>query len=183
VTKVLPPQNGAISDFDSFKPAPFGYWSSTGTADFGIEEPGANGSTAAARMMGTGVRQVASFIMTATCTDVTAFDGIVLWAKSPTNTTLAAAFSTPELVPVELGGDCVDGCWGFHTAWLDLTPEWRLFAVPFAKAERLWWAAPLPWNGLIMGVDLGVDAKDFDVWIDEVAFYAGEPPDGAELPP
>jgi hypothetical protein len=33
-----------------------------------------------------------------------------------------------------------------------------------------------------MRVDLSMRGSDFDVWVDEIAFYRGNPPQGAELP-
>ena len=182
---LVPPRTpfvGTLVDFENMALAPFTTFSSTGAVDFRVEAPGANATAGAARAKGSGKPQGASFILTLGCTDVSALDGIVLWAKSDIRTTLVVGFSRPELVPQEHGGDCVGGCWGYPEVWLDLTPEWRLFAVPFAKAERPFWATPMPWKNVIMGLDLGMTGTNLDVQIDEVGFYAGNPPQAAMLP-
>ncbi len=183
LTPVKTPIVGTIATFDDMALAPFTSYSSSGTADFRVKKLGANTTIAAARVTSSGAKEIAAFLFSSPCTDVSALDGIVLWAKSDTKTTLAVGFSTPELLPVQYGGDCLGNCYNFHTVWLALTPEWRFFAVPFAKAERPSWAPPLAWRDLIMGLDLGMNGAKFDVQIDEVSFYAGQPPQAAELPP
>jgi hypothetical protein len=180
-TKALAPADNVIGTFDSERLSPFYHYSEHGTVSFTVDKPGAHGTKAAARATGTKQSQSGTFHAPYVCTDVSAFNGVTLWAKSSTRTALQVQFGTPQLLPPEFGGDCTEECWGFHEVTLELSDEWRFFAVPFEATKRPW-GSPVLRGNVIMRVDLSMRGSDFDVWVDEIAFYRGNPPQGAELP-
>ena len=121
--------------------------------------------------------------------DASAYQGVKLWMKS--NVEVSINFTLPETLAVgEPGGTCVDGptegdC-DNHLKYLVLAPnpdDWVEYDIPFstlgqlplhgdADGNRIYGTAK--WDpARLVGIEFKVVANQtFDVWVDDVQFYA-----------
>jgi hypothetical protein len=114
------------------------------------------------------------------CIDVSAFDGVSFWAKSATagrqvNVSFVVPETNPEGAP---GGDCKANCYNHPSKAVTLTDQWAQYTVKFADAV----AGTAKVNGRIQELLWTTPDKDFDIHLDEIAFYKCTPPAGAVGP-
>jgi hypothetical protein len=110
--------------------------------------------------------------------DAGGLGGITFWMRS--NVPVAVDFPTAETVPVNQGGDCGKSCNDHFTFQITApAPGWYKYQVPF-NALRGGGGSAI-WNPRhLYGVNFRVAAgAPFDVWIDDVAFYACASPECA----
>jgi hypothetical protein len=125
------------------------------------------------------------------CVDVSAFDGVTFWAKLGTaataNTKVYFKVATPETnaskaLEATGIGDCAGptGCYNPPNKIITLTSTWTQYAVKWSDLT----GGSLPgskkptWVNLAQQLVWTSDGPDFDLSIDEVAFYKGTAPTG-----
>lgn len=121
--------------------------------------------------------------------DASGWDGIALWvrlgesasnrgflvsakdeftSRPPLNSTAQPYCSTAD------GVADAKKCDAFGLAVL-LEPEWRFVLVPFAQMQQKGYGTPSPLGVLdpsqLVGFELGFSSGDWDVWLDDIAFY------------
>ncbi len=110
--------------------------------------------------------------------DASQYSGVSFWAKGPAH----IRFEIPDSDTTPEGGNCKD-CYNDFGIDLALTARWELYTIPFEwLSQRPGWGDPYPTvarNGLYaFEWQFGTPGRDYDVWIDDVAFVcgtAGEP--------
>ncbi|WP_434041815.1 MULTISPECIES: CIA30 family protein [Sorangium] len=104
--------------------------------------------------------------------DASAYTGITLWAKGTTSATVM--ISDPGTDPE--GGVCTDECDKWQKS-LPLTAEWQQFTIPFADLKQGGWGTPAGTTAIdasklySIQFQVGIDDAEFDVYIDDLAFY------------
>jgi hypothetical protein len=114
------------------------------------------------------------------CIDVSAFDGVSFWAKSGvTGRQFNVSFVVPETNPQgPPGGDCAANCYNHPSKTITLTDQWAQYTVKFSEAV----AGTAKVNGRIQELLWTTPDKDFDLHLDEIAFYKCTPPAGPVAP-
>jgi hypothetical protein len=114
------------------------------------------------------------------CIDVSAFDGVAFWAKSGvTGRQFNVSFVVPETNPTGApGGDCATNCYNHPSKAITLTDQWAPYTVKFSEAI----AGTAKVNGRIQELLWTTPDKDFDLHLDEIAFYKCTPPAGPVAP-
>jgi len=128
--------------------------------------------------------------------DASVYDGITFWARGsitidPDATSdpsggdrelLKVMVTETNVVPLDFGGECDETrsqCWDSHKARIALEPCWRRYVLPFADLEQDGWGldgGELDLDRLyIIGFEIAQGHR-YDYWLDELAFYRGEPP-------
>ena len=57
---------------------------------------------------------------------------------------------------------------------LGLGTDWRFFKIPFDKMRQRAYGRPSPNpvpDDRILGLEFGLSGRDWDFWVDEIAFY------------
>lgn len=105
--------------------------------------------------------------------DATAYQGVRFWARGDGSARLTV--SVPGVIPEDDGGTCVSDCWNNHGVDLTLRDAWTEHFIPFTDmvqpdyGEQL---GPLdPAELRTMQFEFPGDTA-FDLWIDELQFYA-----------
>ncbi|MEP6652226.1 MAG: hypothetical protein ABJA82_02645 [Myxococcales bacterium] len=110
--------------------------------------------------------------------DVGGLGGVTFWMKS--NTPVSIDMPTEETVPRTEGGQCENGC-NDHFSFKITAPAagWARYDVPFNALQGGGGLAT--WNPRhLYGVNFSVPpGAPFDVWIDDVSFYACAGPECA----
>jgi hypothetical protein len=114
------------------------------------------------------------------CIDVSAFDGVAFWAKSGvTGKQFNVSFVVPETNPQGApGGDCTADCYNHPSKTITVTDQWAQYTVKFSEAI----AGTAKVNGRIQELLWTTPDKDFDLHLDEIAFYKCTPPAGPVAP-
>ena len=114
------------------------------------------------------------------CIDVSAFDGVAFWAKSGVaGRKFNVSFVVPETNPQgPPGGDCTANCYNHPSKTITLTDQWAQYTVKFSEAV----AGTAKVNGRIQELLWTTPDKDFDLHLDEIAFYKCTPPAGPVAP-
>jgi len=105
--------------------------------------------------------------------DASAADGIEFWMKSSVAVTFTV--TVPDSIPnTSPAGVCEDGeaCYQRKfTFWLGAgTTDWVEVQVPFAALRR--GAGGSDWDpSELVGIEFVASGSDFDVWVDDIAFY------------
>ncbi len=115
--------------------------------------------------------------------DASDWDGIAFWARRGEEPSKAAFLaSARDLYSSGQGDNCsVDAgaadankCDPFGLAVL-LEPQWRFVTVPFSLMQQKGFGVPSPLGALdttqIVALELGFSSGDWDVWVDDLAFY------------
>jgi hypothetical protein len=110
------------------------------------------------------------------CLDVSAFDGVAFWAKSGvTGRQFNVSFVVPETNPTGApGGDCAANCYQHPFKTITLTDQWAQYTVKFSEAG----GGTAKVNGRVQELLWTTPDKDFDLHLDEIAFYKCTPPAG-----
>src|SRR5690606_1407376 len=79
--------------------------------------------------------------------DASYYDGITFWARG-TGTPARVGFTSPDVIPVEEGGNCEprESCYDNHGIELVLTEDWRQYKFKFESLVQEGWgvaAGPL----------------------------------------
>jgi len=109
--------------------------------------------------------------------DASGTAGITFKAKG--NTYIRVAFPVQAVIPLEEGGTCLtstvegEDCYDVHGIGFSLTKDWKRFEVPFAKLTQEGWGKVTEFDlTTLLGVQFLIPpGVDFDVYIDEIAFY------------
>ena len=148
---------------------------------FVMSAPGHAGSARAARMHGTMATANDSvyaamgfgFADPRGGYDASRYSGVSFWAKGPAH----VRFEIPDAYTDPGGGNCKD-CYNDFGIELQFTSEWQRYTIPFEwLAQKPGWGDPrstltkseifaLEWQ-------FSTPGRDFDVWIDDVAFVCG----------
>jgi len=110
------------------------------------------------------------------CVDVSAFDGVAFWAKDATNgAQVSVSFVVPETNPQGApGGDCTANCYQHPFKTITLTDQWAQYTVKFSEAA----GGTATVHGRVQELLWTTPDKDFDFYLDEIAFYKCTPPAG-----
>jgi len=110
------------------------------------------------------------------CIDVSAFDGVAFWAKAGVSgKQVNVSFVVPETNPTGApGGDCAANCYNHPAKTVTLTDQWAQYTVKFSEAV----AGVAKVNGRVQELLWTTPDKDFDFYLDEIAFYKCTPPAG-----
>jgi|GEM_PF-4844321 len=111
-------------------------------------------------------------------------EGLVFWAKG--EGTLKVTLNMPGVVDESLGGTCKEDkgekCFDFHHVTVTLDGKWREYSVPFEAFKQGGWGKAVTFSmdeftAVQFTVDLakGSAPYKFDVWLDMIGFYGGEP--------
>ncbi|HXS15773.1 MAG TPA: hypothetical protein VN764_01205, partial [Polyangiaceae bacterium] len=130
--------------------------------------------------------------------DLSAYTGLSFWAKGSIVTidetnvveqdqsTVRLMLTEADATPVEEGGGCDGthgGCWDTHRVRFEPDECWRRYAFDFSEFEQDGWGQDGGELNLdqIYTMNFEVAAyNDWDLWVDEIEFYAGAKPSGAE---
>jgi hypothetical protein len=110
------------------------------------------------------------------CIDVSAFDGVAFWAKAGvTGKQVNVSFVVPETnAQGAPGGDCAANCYQHPFKTITLTDQWAQYHVTFSGAG----GGTAKVNGRIQELLWTTPDKDFDFYLDEIAFYKCTLPNG-----
>lgn len=130
--------------------------------------------------------------------DLSAYTGLAFWAKGSVvnlgedsiveqdRGTVRLMLTEADATPVEEGGGC-DGthgaCWDTHRVRFAPDECWRLYAFDFSEFEQDGWGQDGGELNLeqIYTMNFEIAAhNDWDLWVDEIEFYAGDKPSRAE---
>jgi hypothetical protein len=112
--------------------------------------------------------------------DASVYDGVRFWARG-NGGEARLTISVPGVIPIDEGGTCdslESPCWANHG--IDLAPgdDWVEYYVPFADMLQPDWGndlGPLDTKALrTLQFEFPTNA-DFDIWLDDIGFYSGEP--------
>ncbi len=59
-------------------------------------------------------------------------------------------------------------------AGVGIATDWRFFKIPFTRMRQRAYGRPSPLpapDPLILGVEIGLDGENWDIWVDDLAFY------------
>jgi hypothetical protein len=122
------------------------------------------------------------------------------YTSGPNTPPLPQGFTRPTACPTDAGTQDIDACFiqcGTAAALepavpsmpplpdaqkcdpfglgVGLTPEWRFVKLPFADVKQKGFGLPSPHGVLdtsvLVGLQLAINSGDWDVWIDDIAFY------------
>jgi hypothetical protein len=107
------------------------------------------------------------------CVDVSAFAGVSFWAKGSSGSEGLITFQIvhPATTPIAEGGDCETQCYQHPSKQLALSDAWQEYVVVWSDLTG---SASLP--GPILGFNLITAETDYEVWLDEVAFFGSSEP-------
>ena len=197
-TRVLTPADAKVEDFEAAAISPG--WSSFDQPDNGgahdtfkmtlVTSVGAAATKQSGEYKGTGVLTVkeggfgAGTVYNVAidknlgvfCIDVSAFDGVAFWAKSGVaGKQVNVSFVVPETNPQGApGGDCAANCYNHPSKTVTLTDQWAQYTVKFSDAV----AGAAKVNGRVQELLWTTPDKDFDFYLDEIAFYKCTAPTG-----
>lgn len=143
-----------------------------------VEPGGANGSGHAAHFSGGPVLSGAQMTRTMLCLDVSKYDGVELWLKASAGSQVELTLPIPETLEARFGGDCHQTCISPFVRF-PVSANWARYAVPFEAFRS---PRGLAIHGTVMSMDVRARGK-FDVWVDQVRFYAGQPAADATVIP
>ncbi len=109
------------------------------------------------------------------CYDASAYAGVEFSAQGPGR--IYASFTMIDVMESKWGGLCEKDCYDEHAAPVDLSGEWRRYAVTWQELEQVGWGARLDFDPKRL-LSLGFSARSPDTpiqfWIDDVAFIKGK---------
>jgi hypothetical protein len=114
--------------------------------------------------------------------DFSKSEGISLWAKG--KATMLVSLAMPELIPEDEGGTCKDKCYDYHGFDIDVnSTSWKKFTIPFVDLNQGGWGKAVKFNPAKVAklqIDFPAEQKadktgKFDVYLDEIVIYGGDP--------
>jgi hypothetical protein len=137
--------------------------------------PGANGTTRAGRLSGTGFQGFGAGVgYGLACLDAVGYQGISFWARgtSGTDNNIALQVAIPATHAVADGGDCATRCFDHPSKRIVLTPNWQQYQVKFSDLTQAGFGNPATYQGIIMALNwVSIAGPNLDFSIDEIAFY------------
>jgi hypothetical protein len=140
-----------------------------------IASPGANGTSKALHLSGTGFQMFGAgvgFMMV--CTDASAFQGITFWAKgtSGTSNDIALQVAIPQTQAVADLGDCTSKCYDHPSKRVAVTTSWQQYNVKFTDLAQAGFGNPASYGGIIMALNwVSIEGPNLDFQVDEISFY------------
>jgi hypothetical protein len=175
------PAPPTIYDFeDGALTAWYDYKDTSASATFNhvaIATPGANGTTRAGRISGSGFTGFgAGMGYGLACLDTRggAYQGISFWAKgtSGTDNNIALQVAIPATHAAADGGDCTAMCYDHPQKKVLLTPDWKQYRVTWAELTQVGFGKPATFQGIIMALNwVSLAGPSLDFSVDEVALY------------
>lgn len=105
--------------------------------------------------------------------DASGHQGITFIYRSKTE--FSVALVMPEVVPTDEGGTCAatDMCSDTHQTKLSASNTWVRAMLPFSAFKQGGWGKPAQFNpATLMSMHFLVAQNlDFEVWVDDIAFY------------
>jgi len=109
--------------------------------------------------------------------DASHFKGIAFKAKG--NVPITVSLEIVGVTPTDRGGTCApsmtmgEECDDLHGTLVDLTPDWKEYAIDFSKLRQGGWGKKVPFaatdlTAVLFQVDMDVS---FDFAVDDVGFY------------
>jgi hypothetical protein len=109
--------------------------------------------------------------------DASRFTGIAFKAKG--NVPITVSLEVVGVTPTDRGGTCVpsmtmgEECDDLHGTLVDLTPDWKEYAIEFGKLRQGGWGKKVPFaatdlTAVLFQVDMDMS---FDFAVDDVGFY------------
>jgi len=113
---------------------------------------------------------VVQFDLQPSCYDASAYAGIAFSAKGPGR--VYASVREVRVVPVQFGGTCTEDCYNAHQKKIDLTAQWKTYAITWNELLQRGYAAPALDPSRIRGIGFLVMNADtpFDLWFDDIKF-------------
>jgi hypothetical protein len=145
---------------------------------FTMSSPGRAGSKGAARMHGK-IGTIGEYFYAGMGVsiadprgpyDASDFSGVSFWAKGPGR----IRFEMPDGNTAPEGGVCKD-CYNDFGIYLSLEADWQRYTIPFEwLSQRSGWGEPHPEldqkRVIAMEWEFNGAGRDFDIWIDDIAF-------------
>jgi hypothetical protein len=140
-----------------------------------IVSPGANGTTKAAHLSGSGFAGFgAGMGVELPCWNSSVFQGVTFWAMGTagTDNNIQLQVAIPATHAVADGGDCVSKCYDHPSKHVALTSTWTQYHVPFSQLTQAGFGTPATYGGIIMALNwVSLAGPTLDFQVDEVAFY------------
>ena len=144
-------------------------------AALAIASPGANGTSKAIHLSGTGFQGFGAGLGTMMiCTDTSAFQGVTFWAKgtSGTSNDIALQVALPQTQAVADLGDCTSKCYDHPSKKVALTSTWQQYSVKFTDLAQAGFGNPATYAGLVMALNwVSIEGPNVDLQVDEISFY------------
>ncbi|HVU52041.1 MAG TPA: carbohydrate binding domain-containing protein [Polyangia bacterium] len=164
-------ESGALTDWYEYKDST----ASASLAPLAIVSPGANGTSKAIHLSGSGFQGFgAGMGLMMICTDASAFQGITFWAKgtSGTSNDIALQVAIPETQAVADLGDCTSKCYDHPSKKVALTSGWLQYSVKFTDLAQAGFGTPAAYSGIVMALNfVSIEGPSLDFQVDEISFY------------
>jgi len=116
--------------------------------------------------------------------DASEFSGVSFWARgevSSASSNMLFRLQMPAIIPNTSGGSCdpeVNSCWDGHTTAVEIEECWQQYVIPFEELEQAGWGPAVEFDAQFLRSAEWTfpSGVDFDVYIDDVAFFVGEAP-------
>jgi hypothetical protein len=164
-------ENGVLTDWYEYKDS-----TATSTlAPLAIASPGANGTSKAIHLSGSGFQGFGAGMGTMMiCTDTSAFQGVTFWAKgtSGTSNNIALQVAIPQTQAVADLGDCTTKCYDHPSKKVALTASWQQYSVKFTDLAQAGFGNPASYGGIVMALNwVSLEGPNLDFQVDEISFY------------
>src|SRR5262249_16261613 len=140
-----------------------------------ISMPGANGTTRAGHLSGTGFTGFgAGMGYGLACLATTGYQGISFWAKgtSGTDNNIQLQVAIPATHAAADGGDCTTKCYDHPSKHVALTANWQQYRVAWGELTQAGFGNPATFQGIIMALNwVSLAGPNLDFQIDEIALY------------
>jgi len=130
--------------------------------------------------------------------DASAYDGITFWLKGEIDGSASSAtdqdvgvlkvgFAEADVIPIRLGGNCDEAagkCYDWHKVRIAPTECWVRYSFSFDQFAQDGWGTDAGEFNLESFVNFSFEIAQghtFDYWLDELAFFSGDPPEDDEI--
>lgn len=130
--------------------------------------------------------------------DASAYDGITFWIKGEIDGSESSAveedrgvlkfgFVEAEVIPIRLGGGCDEAagkCYDWHKVRITPSACWVRHSYTFDEFEQDGWGIDKGEFNLDELINFSLEVAQgntFDYWVDELAFFSGDPPEDEEI--
>ena len=146
------------------------------SAGSGLEGPGANGSATALHTtanVAAGAEWGATVQLDfANTIDASQWDGVKFFAKGSGSPRLNLV--TAGTLPSDAGGTCSSNCYDSHGARVSLSSDWAEVRIPFEDLRQEGFGTEVGFDPKTL-LAIAIQTKtegNYDIWIDDLAFYA-----------